>query len=204
MRTVIVWSGKADITYRYDILLEVEAKERNVTYVKELLYPPETTGNLSATLPLEHYVGSYYHPGYGCWYITFVDGILRNDMDRGPVLHYDAELIHITADHFLIVGYEKDAPEDPWYIQAEFKVGMSGEVDWLGCTLTDEMGDDKIWFSKDNVVDPKGAPSIDGSSNARRNLGPEMSNAGLSKPHHALLGSRRSKNDITKLVRKAV
>ncbi len=140
-----------DRYYSWDSVLAEGQKFSNATYVRELVYPSSLIGNVSTSLPLLKYAGTYYNPGYGEWHIQYdhENKTLRNDMHRGPILKYKAELEHISGDHFLIVGTLDEAPDVPGlYVDTEFEVSVWGRVERLGLLLETDMGGEKIWFDK--------------------------------------------------------
>jgi hypothetical protein len=69
-------------------------------------------------------------------------------MNRTNVLQYDAKLEHITADHFLLIGYDMGEPDTPIYISAEFRVNLGGVAQQMGLELVEEMEGEKIWFDR--------------------------------------------------------
>lgn len=121
---------------------------RNTTFVKEVLYPSNKTTYTPPSLPLEAYAGMYSHPGYGDWPIFFKHGTLWNTMDRPEAIQFDAELDHITADHFLIIAYDIGEPDDPTYFPTEFRINESGTVQQMGIDFEDSMKGEKIWFDR--------------------------------------------------------
>lgn len=115
----------------YDDIRLLYESLRNTTWVRELVYPPAETGNISASLPFEKYAGAYYNPGYGFWYISCENGTLYNYMDRGPILQYDAYLEHISGDYFLAGLYNTDSPDDPMYFAWSSKsTSLVGRSSW--------------------------------------------------------------------------
>lgn len=69
-------------------------------------------------------------------------------MNHTNVLQYDAKLQHITADHFLLIGYDVGEPDDPMYISAEFRINDGGAAHRMGLVLVEEMEGGKIWFDR--------------------------------------------------------
>ena len=71
-------------------------------------------------------------------------------------------LTHISGEYFLVYGraftdQPRRSPDDHEPIidtvtKAEFRLGENGEVSELGIILTKEMGEAKIWFTKEGVV----------------------------------------------------
>lgn len=122
--------------------------ERNTTFVRELLYPPNKTSHLPPALPLELYAGLYSHPGYGDWPVTYENATLWNRMNRVDVLQYDARFEHITANQFLLIGYDVDELDDPMYIMTEFIVNVDGVAHKMGLRLEEGMEGESIWFSR--------------------------------------------------------
>jgi hypothetical protein len=104
---------------------------------------------LSHSLPLAAYAGSYSHPAYGIWSIQYNhhSSTLTNNRDSGPLLQYNATLEHISGDNFLVIGYSWETPDDPMYIPAEFRVGVSGKVERMGLELEESM-EGGIWFER--------------------------------------------------------
>lgn len=133
-------------TRRFDAELALIEFLRNETVARHLIFPPDKTANLSASLPLEQYAGTYVNPGYGEYVLEYENGTLWNHMKRGPVIQWDAKLEHISGDHFFAVGYGKDSPEDPVYLTAEFVVGVDGKVKRFGALLEPAMAPERVWF----------------------------------------------------------
>ena len=69
-------------------------------------------------------------------------------MNRKDVLQYTGKVDHITADHFLIIGYDVGEPDDPLYIEAKFRVNKAGVAYQMGLKLEEAMGKEKIWFDR--------------------------------------------------------
>ena len=139
----------ADSKNRFDQFIAERMLERNTTFVRELLYPPNETSHLPPTLPLEAYAGVYSHPGYGDWPVTYENATLWNRIDRVNVLQYDAKLEHIPANKFLLIGYDVGELDDPIYIVTEFIVNDDGVAHQMGLMLEEEMESESIWFSRD-------------------------------------------------------
>ena len=66
------------------------------------------------------------------------------------------DFMHVSGEYFVIYvrAYEDGRQPDDYepmrefVKKAEFRLGEDGKVNDMGLQLDDEMGDDKIWFTK--------------------------------------------------------
>lgn len=86
-------------------------------------------------------------------------------MNRNEILHIDwgtvfgplsIDFTHISGEHFVVYIRFSDEERQPGDYEpmrdsvskAEFRLGQDGKVKELGLRLDEEMGDEKIWFTK--------------------------------------------------------
>ena len=66
------------------------------------------------------------------------------------------DFTHVSGEYFVIYVLACEGTRQPgdyepmreFVKKAEFRLGEDGKVEELGLQLDDEMGDDKIWFTK--------------------------------------------------------
>ncbi|PYH45915.1 beta-lactamase/transpeptidase-like protein [Aspergillus saccharolyticus JOP 1030-1] len=115
--------------------------------VKRRLYPGRTL-RLPHPLSLDHYTGTYFHPGHGPITLFLEDGKLHADlMDR--VAKSWLRLEHASGIFFVAKAYKPEAEGvDPDYFAAEFYVGATGAVERLGLDLEPALNGQMIWFER--------------------------------------------------------
>ncbi|MCJ1469463.1 hypothetical protein MMC07_008096 [Pseudocyphellaria aurata] len=145
----------------FDGQLEEGRQAHNIK--REMLYPDLPKPPMSLTLPLEQYIGSYFHAGYGVLNLTLNDSEAKAT-SRSPKAYFCATWVnatiplvidfeHVSGEYLLasIALIKADGFRDVQSItKAEYRLNEAGTVDELGIILDAEMGEDKIWFTKVN------------------------------------------------------
>lgn len=112
---------------------------------------PAVSDPQASTLPLESYIGKYYHPGYHALdiYVDEDQGVLRADRVESTWKEY-MTFEHVSRDYFLIRSnwFGDFAAFYPECYPAEFRIGVDNKVHEVGIRWEANMGDAKIWLEK--------------------------------------------------------
>jgi len=139
--------------------------EDRIKNAVEHLYPGRSKTPLPPTLPLSHYAGTYYHPGYQNITLTLADSsLLRANETGGELLVADRSdftwrtinyFKHVSGEHWVMYGRQAKrqagigALED--YGAAQFEIGADGKANRFGIEWRDtasQVIDGWIWYER--------------------------------------------------------
>ena len=127
----------------------------------DTFYPDRPTPGLPRALPLEDYIGTYFHPGY-----LNVTLELATDADKVEepkielVAHRDQaswkdvlRFAPISGEYWMVYAsmFGGRGTFTKWFSPAHFKIGADGKVASLGIEFRDISGSQSnglIWFDK--------------------------------------------------------
>ena len=152
----IDWKGIYDSTMAKQIEGQKKAREN--------LYPNAPKEALPLSLPLEDYIGAYTSTGYGTFNVTLVsphkDLPYQNLPDKA--LHIDVldrflpfvvDFEHVSGEFLIAYGSlpKTDGSRALMVVtKAEFRLNQAGKVALMGIVIEPQMGEDMIWFQRNN------------------------------------------------------
>lgn len=127
-------------------------------------YPSRPTHSIPASLPIEAYTGTYFHPGYLNFTIELPDPVRTTRAKTAlTATRPDAtwpsfnEFEHVSGEYWMIFIYTLDQPVGVMreYAPAQFHVGSDGKANALGITWLSLGGPDDddtveglVWFER--------------------------------------------------------
>jgi len=126
----------------------------------DVLFPDRTSDPLPPSLPIDKYVGTYYHPAYQNMTLELGDGTAGS---QTPVLKADrtaftwqtmAKFEHVSGEHWIMYSRLAKAPTARVLAdlaRVEFKIGVDGKVTKMGVEWSDTFSgvvDGWIWYDR--------------------------------------------------------
>jgi CubicO group peptidase (beta-lactamase class C family) len=121
-----------------------KTNSESVAEATKRLFPSLFANRLPHSLPLDGYVGTYSHPGYGVVALKVKDGHLYSDR-RNRVQAMIIHLEHAGGEFFVA---KRCTPTSSDYLKAEFYIDSTGAARRLGMELEPALGGEKIWFER--------------------------------------------------------
>lgn len=121
----------------------------------DTIFPHRTPNPLPPSLPLEQYVGRYFHPGYQKMVVELgaEAGTLKADR-RDFTWQLTAEFKHVSGEFWVMCARSAKAPNAVVFVDiaaVEFKVGINGKVESMSVEWRDTWGqgiEELVWYNK--------------------------------------------------------
>lgn len=125
-----------------------DARRQGFANPLQRLYPSCPANPLPPSLPLDHYAGSYSHPGYGEMNLV-VDGadLVADRMKQEIAMKIRFQ--HVSGEFWLAaLQIRLRDPRDVETVRAQFDVSVDGKARRLGVEFEPRMKGEKIWFER--------------------------------------------------------
>ncbi|KAK1827699.1 beta-lactamase/transpeptidase-like protein [Podospora conica] len=121
----------------------------------DTIFPHRTPNPLPPSLPLEQYVGRYFHPGYQNMVVELgaEKGTLKADRSDFT-WQLTAEFKHVSGEYWVMCARLAKAPNAIVFVDiaaVEFRVGINGKVESMGVEWRDtwtEGIEELVWYDR--------------------------------------------------------